>query len=108
MRVVPPDVPVLASPGLGFVSINHDVVGTSVGLFRHERPLQACRESGATTAAQTRCLNLFDDGLMPALENCLGAVPGAARTRGFQPPVEEAVEVGEDAILIFKHRRASH
>ncbi len=33
-----------------------------------------------------------------------GAIPGAATARAFETPIIEAVEIGEDAILVGEHR----
>ncbi len=39
----------------------------------------------------------------PSLEDRLGVVPGAARTRAREAPVVQAVEVREDAVLVLQH-----
>ena len=36
-------------------------------------------------------------------QNRLGAVPGAARPRALEAPIVEAVEIGEDAVLVGEH-----
>ena len=39
----------------------------------------------------------------PSVEQRLGVVPIPARARGVEPPRLEAVEVGEDAVLVSEH-----
>jgi hypothetical protein len=107
MRIVPKDLAVLAGARLGLVGIDHKVVRTSIRLLRHERPLQAGLKAGAAAAAQSRRLHLVDDPVAPLVENRLGAVPGAPRTRARQAPVMEAVEIPEDAVLVVQHHTLS-
>src|SRR6476646_10722272 len=104
MRVVPHDLAILAGARFGLVGVDHQIMWTSVRFFRHERPLQAGRKSGAAATAQTRRLYLFDYGVAALFQNCLGAIPGAARTCALQAPVVLAVEIAEDAVFISQHR----
>ena len=103
LRIVTHDVTVLAGAGLELVGIDDEVIGPPVGLGRHERPFQTGREAGAATTAQARFLHLLDDRLVPLLDHRLGAVPGAARARGLEPPAVQAVEILEDAVLVLQH-----
>ena len=41
----------------------------------------------------------------PSLDHRLGAVPGAARARGLEPPAVQPVEILEDAVLVLQHQR---
>src|SRR5262249_23756577 len=103
MRVVPHDLAVLAGAGLRLVGIDHEVVRPAVRLLGHEPPLEPGREPGAAATAQARGLDLGDDGIAALGEDRLGVVPGAARAGALEPPVVEAVEVLEDAVLVLEH-----
>ena len=104
MRIVPHDLAILAGAGLRLVGIDDEIAGTPVGVvLRHERPLHAGRESRAATAAQAGRLHLVDDPVAALLDDSLGAVPGPAAARTFEPPVIEAVEIAEDTILVLEH-----
>ncbi|GJD83145.1 hypothetical protein HPGCJGGD_1008 [Methylobacterium haplocladii] len=103
VRIVPHDLSVLAGAGLRFVGIDDEIVRPPVRLLRHERPLQAGREAGATAAAQAGALHLVDDPVPTHVEQELGAVPSAALLRRVEIGRVQAVEVGEDAILIGEH-----
>ena len=100
VRVVPQDVAVLAGAGLGLVGVHHEVVRPPVRLLRHEGPLHAGREAGAAAAAQPGLLHLVDDPVAALGDELRRAVPVAAPARRLQPPVVQAVEVGEDAVLV--------
>ena len=104
MRVVPHDLAVLAGARLELVGIDDEIARPPVsGLLGHERPLEPGREARAAAAAQPRGLHLLDDPVAALLEELLGAVPLSARHGALQPPVVEAVEIGEDAVLVGKH-----
>src|SRR5579864_9380761 len=79
----------------------------AVGLLGHERPFQAGRKAGAAAPAQAGSLHLVDDLVAAALQDRLGAVPGAARTRALEAPIVQAVEILEDAVLVSEHSRVS-
>ena len=104
MRIVAHDVAVLAGAGLGLVGVDDEIVRTLLHFLRHEGPFQAGREAGAAAAAQAGLLHLVDDPFRAELENLLGAVPIAARLRAFEARVLEAVEIGEDAVLVGEHQ----
>src|SRR5262249_17394021 len=91
VRIMPHDLAILASAGLGLVGIDHEIVRTAVGLFRHERPFQTGRKSGAAAAALAGSLHFIDDRIAPSIEDRLGAVPGAAPPRTIETPVVLAV-----------------
>src|SRR5262249_40276857 len=93
----------LASAGLGFVGIDDEVRRPAIGLLRHEGPFHAGRETGAATAAQFRLLDLFDDIVLAELHQGLGIVPDAAALGAGQTPIVLAIEIAEDAILVFQH-----
>ena len=76
-------------------------------LLGHEAPLHAGREARAAAAAQARCLDHLDDRVLAERHQRLGVVPVAARLRRLQAPGLEAVEVGEDAVLVGEHARPS-
>src|ERR1700761_1159729 len=104
MRVVPHDLAVLAGTGLGLVGVDHEVARPAVGRFlRHERPFQAGRKTRAAAAAQAGGLHLVDDPVTALVDDRLGAVPGATLARAFEAPIMEAVEIGEDAVLVGEH-----
>src|SRR4029077_14069482 len=73
------------------------------GLLWHERPFQPGRETRPAAAAQARGLHLIDDPVAALVDECSGAVPGAAAARALEAPVVEAVEVFDDAILVVEH-----
>ena len=51
MRIVAHDIPVLAGAGLGFVSVDDEIVRTLLHHLRHEGPFQPGREAGAAAAS---------------------------------------------------------
>ena len=106
MRIVAHDVAVLAGAGLGFVGIDHQIMRPLLHFLGHEGPFEAGGEAGAAAAAQARLLDHVDDGLGPEFEDRLGAVPVAALLRGVEPRRLEAVEIGEDAVLVGEHQSA--
>src|SRR5262249_994891 len=91
VRIMPHDLAILASAGLGLVGIDPEIMWTAVGLFGHERPFQAGRKSGAAAAALTGSLHFIDNRIAPSVENRLGAVPGTAPPRAIETPVVLAV-----------------
>ena len=104
VRIVAHDLPVFAGSRFGFVRVDDEVGGTRrIGLW-HEGPLETGREAGAPAPAQAGGLHLVDDPLLALLDQRLRAVPCAARARALEPPVAEAVEVGEDAVFVVEHR----
>src|SRR5262249_54120728 len=105
--IVPHDVPVLAGAGLGLISVDHEIMRPLLYLLRHEGPLQAGGKPGAAATAQAGLLDGVDDRFGAFFDELLGAVPGAAPLCGLEAPIPETVEVGEDAVLIREHRRAS-
>src|SRR5262249_59161441 len=104
MRIVPHDLAVLAGAGLGLIGVDHEIMRAAVGLFGHERPFQAGRKTGSAAATQPRSLHLIDDPIAALLQDGLGAVPGAPGACAVEAPVVEAVEIGEDAVLVLKHQ----
>src|ERR1700691_3237190 len=103
MRIVPHDLAVLAGAGFGLVSVDDEIARTTLGLFWHERPFDAGRESGTATPALAGCFHLVDDSVAAFFQDCLGAVPSAARAGAGQPPIVAAVEIFEDAVFISEH-----
>ena len=103
MRIVAHDLPVLAGAGLRFVGVDDEIGGPRRIGLRHEGPFEAGRKTGAAAPAQARGLHLIDDPVLALVDQRLGIVPGAARARALEAPVAEAVEIGEDAILVFEH-----
>ena len=103
MRVVPHDLAILAGAGLRLVGVHDQVVRPAVRLLGHERPFEAGREAGAAAPAQARSLDLVDDGVAPLVEDRLGVVPCAARLRALEPPIMQAIEISEDAVLVLQH-----
>ncbi len=105
LRVVPHDLTILASARLRLVSVDDQIGRARVGLG-HERPFEARREAGAATAAQAGGLDLVDDPVRALLDETLGAVPGPTPPRARQPPIQRAIEVFEDPVLIGEHSQA--
>src|SRR5205085_12622991 len=92
--------------GLGFVCFDEDEIGfAGLGLLGHEAPLHAGREAGAAAAAKAGRLDDVDDRVLAERHQRLRVVPVAAPLRALQAPILEAVEVGEDAVLVVKHQR---
>src|SRR5205085_5701988 len=109
VRIVADDLAVLATPGLGFVGVDDQEVGfAGLGLLGHEAPLHARGETRPAAAAQPRCLDLVDDRVLADREQRLGVVPVAAGARRLQPWLLEAIDVGEDAILVRERPRVAH
>ena len=79
-----------------------------LGLLGHEAPLHAGREAGAAAAAQARRLDHVDDRVLADGHQFLGIVPVAARLRRLQVRRLEAVDVGEDAVLVLQRRGRAH
>src|SRR5690606_34085926 len=106
--IVADDFAVLAGAGLGFVGVDDEEAGAAVlALLRHEGPLHAGGEACAATTAQAGGLYLVDNRVLPAGDQRPGVVPIAAHLRCLQPPFLETVEIGEDAVLVSEHLRAS-
>ncbi len=103
LRIVAHDVPVLAGAGLALVGVDDEVARPPVRLLGHEAPLHARREPGAAAAAQAAGLDLLDDRVPPAGDDPGRPVPVPALAGGRQAPVVQAVEVGEDAVLVGEH-----
>ena len=105
MRIVAQDLAVLAGARLGFVGVDDKIVRSlGIDVLGHERPFQPGRKAGAAAAAHARGFHLGDDPIAPLVDDRLGVVPSAARPRALKAAVAEAVEVGENAILVFEHR----
>ena len=102
VRIVPHDLAVFAGAGLGFVRVDDEIGGPGVALG-HERPLEASGEARAAAPAQAGVPDLGDDPVVALVHQPLRAVPGAARLGAGEPPVLEAVEVLENAVLVLQH-----
>src|SRR5262249_14380862 len=76
--------------------------GPAIGLLRHERPLEAGRETRAAAAAQVRLLDLVDDRVAAFGKDVLGVVPDAAAPGAGELPVVLAVEIEEDAVFVLE------
>ena len=95
---------VFAGTRLRFVGVNNEKAWPAIGGgFGHKRPFEAGGKARPAPAAQTARLHLFDDRILPALNQSLGAIPIAARLRCLQTPVLEAIDIGKDAVLISQH-----
>src|SRR5262249_21732654 len=104
VRIVAHDVTILTGTGLRLIGVDHKIMGPVAGLLGHKRPLEPGREPGAAATAQSRGLDLVNDGVTAFLQDRLGAIPGAARAGAGQAPVAAAVEIAKDAILVIEHR----
>ncbi len=108
VRIVAQDFAVLAGAGLGFVGVDDEIMrALGIDDLGHERPFEAGRKARAAAPAQARGLHLVDDPVAALVDDRLGVVPIAARARALQAAVAEAVEIGEDAVLVLKHRSNS-
>ena len=104
VRVVAHDLPILAGARLGFIRVD-DQIGRTPGIFfRHERPFEAGRKTRPATSAQPGFFHLVDDPVAALGENLLGPVPVSTRFCRIEAPVVEAIEIGENTILIAQHR----
>ena len=104
MRIVPHDLAILAGAGLGLIGVDDEIARPPVGrLLGHERPFQPGRKSRPAPAAQAGGLHLVDDPVAALVDDRFRAVPGAAAPRALEPPIVEAVEIPEDAVLVVEH-----
>ena len=109
MRIVAHDLAVFAGAGLGLVGVDDKIVRSlGIDVLGHERPFQTGRKAGAAAAAHARGLHLGDYPIAPLVDDRFGIVPRAARPRAREAAVAEAVEVGENAILVLEHRLKFH
>ncbi len=103
MRIVANDLAILARTRLGFIRVDDEEARTAILAFlRHEAPLHTGRKARATTAAQARRLDALDDIVLADFHQLLGIVPIAALHRRLDAPILEAIDVGEDAVLVGK------
>ncbi len=107
VRIMAHDLAVLAGAGLRLVCVDDEVMRTTIRFLRHEGPLETGREACAAATAKAGGLHLVDDPVTALFEDLLGAVPVAARHGALQGLVLEAVNIGEDAILISQHNLTS-
>ena len=106
VRIVPHDLAVLAGAGFGFVGVDDEVMrALGVDRLGHERPFEAGWKACAAATAQTRSLHLADDPIAPLVDQRLRIVPLPARAGALQADVAQAIEIGEDAVLVLEHRR---
>ena len=104
---MPHDLAVLAGAGLRLVGVDDEVVRPPVRLLRHEGPFEAGREAGAAAAAQAGVLHLVDDRSRGPSRGSPWCRPRRRAPRALQAPVVQAVEIGEDAVLVGEHRQPS-
>ena len=104
MSVVAKDFAVLAGARLRLVGVDDEIARPRIGL-RHERPLEARRESGAAATAEARLLHLVDDVVVALVDEELRAVPDAAALRAFEAHIVEAIDIAENAVAIIQHAR---
>jgi len=105
VRIVADDLAVLAGARLGFVGVDDQEIGAPLGrLLGHEAPFHAGREARAAAPAQAGLLHDVDDRVLAERHQRPGVVPIAALLGRLQTPVLETVEIGEDPVLVLKHR----
>ncbi|OIQ69007.1 hypothetical protein GALL_493970 [mine drainage metagenome] len=102
VRVIAQDLAVLAGAGLGLVGVDHQIVRAVALLLGHEGPLQAGGEAGAAAATQARILDLVAEPFRRLSQHVARRVPAPTRLRALQAPVMEAIDVREDAVLVFQ------
>src|SRR5208337_2321323 len=106
VRIIAQDLAVLAGAGLRLVRVDDEIVRPlRIDVLGHERPFESGRKARPAAPAQARGLHLGDDPVAALVDERLGPVPVSPRPRAFQAAVAEAVEIGEDAILVFQHRQ---
>ena len=103
MRIVAHDLAVLAGAGFRLVGIDDEIVGPFANHLGHEGPFKAGGEAGAAAAAQTACLDFIHQPVTALVDEGFGIQPAAALLCAFKAPIMEAVEVGENAILVSEH-----
>src|SRR6185503_8833896 len=109
VRIVADDLAVLAAPRFRFISVDDQGVGfAGLWLLWHEGSFHAGREARAAAAAKPRRLHLVDDRVLPDREQRLGIVPIAALLRRRKVRRLEAVDVGEDAVLVRERPGVAH
>src|SRR5260370_17476971 len=102
MRIVAQNLSVLAGSGFRLVGVDDEVVRPPwIDELRHERPLEAGRETRAAAPAQSRGLHLGDDPVAPLVDDRLGVVPIAPRPPALQSPAAHPLTSGENPILAF-------
>ena len=104
MRVVAQNVAVFAGAGLALVGVDDEVMRAVADGLRHEGPLHAGREAGAAAATQAGGFHFVNNGIAAAGDDRRRAVPIAARTGAGQTGIMQAVEIGENPVLIAQHR----
>ena len=108
VRIVAQDFAVLARTRLGFIGIDHQKARPRIALavlrrfLGHERPFQTGRETRPAATAQAAGLHFLDDLVIAALDDVGGLVPVTALLRCLQVPRLEAVDIGEDPVLVLQ------
>src|ERR1700733_9909513 len=102
VRIEAEDVAILASAGLALVRVDHQIA-RPVAFLGHEGPFEAGGKTRPAAPAQARGLDLVHDPVTALADQLLGAVPIAALPGAGQAPIELAVEIGEDAVLVGEH-----
>ena len=103
MRIVAHDLAVLAGAGFRLVGIDDEIMRTLANHLGHEGPFEAGGEASAAAAAQAACLDLVHQPVTALVDEGLGIQPAAALLGALKAPVMEAVEIGENAILVSEH-----
>src|SRR5690606_15823576 len=98
------DVAILAGAWLRLVCVHDEIMRAAVGLLRHEGPFEAGRKARAATAAQTRLLHFVENPVAALRDDFGGAIPIAALAGSGKAPVLQAVEIGENPVLVFQHQ----
>lgn len=94
---------VLAGTGLTLISVDNEVSGAGVLVPAgrvHEGPLEAGRETGTTSASETRLLHLADDPIVALEDDFLGLVPVAHSLGVLEVVAVVAVDILENAVLV--------
>ncbi len=108
VRIMADDLAILARTRFGFVGVDDQIARPiRVRRLRHEAPLHAGREPRAAATAQAAGLHRVDQPIGANAHQILGVGPIAACARSFKVPRLEAIEVGEDAILVGQHHTIS-
>ena len=103
MRIMAHDLAVLAGAGFGLVGIDDEIVGALANHLGHEGPFEAGGEAGAAAAAQADRLDFVHQPVAALVDEGFGIEPAAALLGALKAPVMEAVEIGENAILVSEH-----
>mmetsp|Transcript_32190 Transcript_32190/g.45769 ORF Transcript_32190/g.45769 Transcript_32190/m.45769 type:complete len:305 (-) Transcript_32190:35-949(-) len=93
---------VLTCSRLGFIGVDDQKGGSSVGFLGHEGPLETGWESSTSASTETGVLDLLDDPIGTHPHDFLRHVVITALQGVGQTPILFAIQVGENTVLILE------